>query len=107
MRSIHAPIGLPRSRVTRLGDGADTRNVMPTHRSVPGSLSLLEIGLVVILLGIALAVAVPEYMHLQSRGTPSGHTGDARVAPPKSPVASSRSGGKRSSTQVGSSGERR
>jgi hypothetical protein len=60
-------LGVPRSGVTRTGDTADGYRVVPARRLAHphNPLSVLEIGLVVAVLGIAAAVAVPEYLHLR------------------------------------------
>jgi hypothetical protein len=60
-------LGIPLSGVTRTGDTADGYRVMSVRRlaHVHSSLSFLELGLITAVLGIAVAVAVPEYMRLR------------------------------------------
>ena len=58
-------LGVPRSGVTRTGDTADGYRVMSARRVGYNPLSVLEIGLVVAMIGIAAAVAVPEYLHVR------------------------------------------
>ena len=58
-------LGVPHSGVTRTGDTADGYRVMSACRVGYNPLSVLEIGLVVAVIGIAAAVAVPEYLHLR------------------------------------------
>jgi Tfp pilus assembly protein PilE len=60
-------LGVPRSSVTRSGDTADAYRVVAARRLAHphNPLSVLEIGLVVAVIGIAAAVAVPEYLHLR------------------------------------------
>ena len=60
-------LGIPRSGITRTGDTADGFRVVSarrlTHPHTP--LSVLELSLVTVVLGIAVAVAVPEFLHLR------------------------------------------
>jgi len=60
-------LGVPLSGVTHTGDTADGLRVMSarrlTHANNP--LSFLEIALVTVVLGVAAAVAVPEYLQLR------------------------------------------
>jgi hypothetical protein len=60
-------LGITRSSVTRTGDTADGYRVIAARRlnRAHTSLSLLELGLIAIVLGIATAVAVPEYLDLR------------------------------------------
>lgn len=60
-------LGVPLSGITRSGDTADGYRVMSARRPVRanGSLSHLEIALITVVLGVAAAVAVPEYFRLQ------------------------------------------
>jgi hypothetical protein len=60
-------LGVPRSSITRTGDTADGYRVVSARRLAhPHSpLSLLEIGLAVVVVGVAAAVAVPEYLQLR------------------------------------------
>ncbi len=60
-------LGIPHSGMTRTGDTADGYRVMSARRfaHAQSPLSLLELGLVTAVLGIAVAVAVPEYMRLR------------------------------------------
>lgn len=60
-------LGVPQSGVTRTGDTADGYRVMAARRIAHprNPLSVMEIGLVVAVIGIAAAVAVPEYLHLR------------------------------------------
>jgi hypothetical protein len=62
-----ARLGIPHSGVTRTGDTADGYRVMSAGRlaHAHGPLSFLELGLITAVLGIAVAVAVPEYMRLR------------------------------------------
>jgi Tfp pilus assembly protein FimT len=60
-------LGIPLSGITRTGDTADGYRVVSARRFVHAHtpLSLLELALVTAVLGIAVAVAVPEFMHLR------------------------------------------
>ena len=60
-------LGIPRSRITRTGDTADGYRVMSAGRLAHAysPLSLLELALVTIVLGIAVAVSVPEFLDLR------------------------------------------
>jgi Tfp pilus assembly protein PilE len=60
-------LGVPRSSITRTGDTADGYRVVSARRLAHphNPLTVLEIGLVVSVIGIAAAVAVPEYLHLR------------------------------------------
>ena len=60
-------LGVPRSGVTRTGDTADGYRVMAARRAAHphNPLTGLELGLVVAVIGIAAAVAAPEYLHLR------------------------------------------
>lgn len=60
-------LGVPLSGITRTGDTADGYRVMSARRLVHAHspLSFLEIALVTVVLGVAAAVAVPEYFHLR------------------------------------------
>lgn len=60
-------LGVPLSGITRTGDTADGYRVMAARRlaHAHNPLSVLEIALVAAVLGIAAAVAVPEYFHLR------------------------------------------
>ena len=59
-------LGVSRSGVTRTGDTADGYRVVPASRVAHphNPLTGLEFGLVVAVIGIAAAVAVPEYLRL-------------------------------------------
>jgi hypothetical protein len=60
-------LGVPRRGITRTGDTADGYRVVSAPRAAHphNPLSGLEIGLVVAVIGIAAAVAVPEYLHVR------------------------------------------
>ena len=58
-------LGVPRSSITRTGDTADGYRVMSARRLAHNPLTLLELGLVTVVLGVAAAVAVPEYLRLR------------------------------------------
>jgi Tfp pilus assembly protein PilE len=60
-------LGIPLSGITRTGDTADGYRVVSVRRlaHARGPLSLLELALVTVVIGIAAAVAVPEYLHLR------------------------------------------
>jgi len=60
-------LGVPRSGVTRTGDTADGYRVVSVRRVAHGHnpLTGLELGLVVAVIAIAAAVAMPEYLHLR------------------------------------------
>jgi len=60
-------LGLTHSGVTRTGDTADGYRVMSARRltHAHNPLSFLEIALVIAVLGVAVAVAVPEFFHLR------------------------------------------
>jgi len=60
-------VGVPLSGITRTGDTADGYRVMSgrRHAHTHNPLSYLEIGLITVVLGIATAVAVPEYFQLR------------------------------------------
>ena len=59
-------LGVPHSGITRTGDTADGYRVMSARRIAHAhTLNFLEIGLVTVVLGVAAAVAVPEYFHLR------------------------------------------
>ncbi len=60
-------LGITRSSVARTGDTADGYRVIAARRlnRAHTSLSLVELGLIAIVLGIATAVAVPEYLDLR------------------------------------------
>lgn len=60
-------LGITRSSVTRTGDTADGYRVIAARRlnRAHASLSLFELGLIAIVLAIATAVAVPEYLDLR------------------------------------------
>jgi Tfp pilus assembly protein PilE len=60
-------LGIPRSGITRTGDTADGYRVMSVGRLAyaRNPLSLLELALVTVVIGVAAAVAVPEFMHLR------------------------------------------
>ena len=66
----HGPLirlGITRSGITRTGDTADGYRVVSVGRlaHAHGPLSLLELALATVVLGIAVAVAVPEYLDLR------------------------------------------
>ena len=60
-------LGVPHSGITRSGDTADGYRVMSAprlaHAHTP--LSYLELALITVVLGVAAAVAIPEYWHLR------------------------------------------
>ena len=60
-------LGIPRSGITHTGDTADGYRVVSTRRLAHSHrpLSVLELALVTAVVGIAVAVAVPEYLHLR------------------------------------------
>ena len=60
-------LGVPLSGVTRTGDTADGYRVMSARRlsHAHNPLSFLELALVTAVLGVAAAVAVPEFLHLR------------------------------------------
>src|SRR5437868_7790465 len=60
-------LGIPRSGITRTGDTSDGYRVMSVRRlaHAHNPLTLLELGLVTVVLGVAAAVAVPEFLHLR------------------------------------------
>ena len=60
-------LGVPLSSITRTGDTADGYRVMSARRLAyaHNPLTFLEIALVAAVLGVAAAVAVPEYFHLR------------------------------------------
>ena len=60
-------LGIPHSGITRTGDTADGYRVVSAGRlaRAHSPLSLLELGLVTIVVGVAAAVAVPEFMDLR------------------------------------------
>ena len=60
-------LGIPHSGITRTGDTADGYRVMSVGRlaHTHNPLSLLELALVTIVIGVAAAVAVPEFMDLR------------------------------------------
>jgi Tfp pilus assembly protein PilE len=60
-------LGIPRSGITRTGDTADGYRVMSARGLAHphNALSVLEVGLVVAVIGVAAAVGVPEYLHLR------------------------------------------
>ena len=60
-------LGIPHSGITRTGDTADGYRVVSAGRlaHAHGPLSFLELALVTIVVGIAAAVAVPEFMDLR------------------------------------------
>jgi Tfp pilus assembly protein PilE len=60
-------LGVPRSGITRTGDTADGYRVMSARRlaHAHNPLSFLELGLLVAVLGVVVAVAVPEYLHMR------------------------------------------
>jgi hypothetical protein len=60
-------LGIPHSGITRTGDTADGYRVMSAGRLVHahGPPSLLELALVTVVIAIAAAVAVPEFMDLR------------------------------------------
>ena len=68
MNAVPLPrVGVPLSGITRTGDTADGYRVMSARRIAHAHhpLSYLEIGLITVVLGIAAAVAVPEYFQLR------------------------------------------
>ena len=60
-------LGIPRSGITRTGDTADGYRVASAGRlaHAHGPQSFFERALVTVVLGIAVAVAVPEYLNLR------------------------------------------
>lgn len=59
-------LGVPRTGITRTGDTADGYRVMSARLAhAHNPLSILELGLVVAVIGVAAAVAVPEYLQLR------------------------------------------
>jgi hypothetical protein len=60
-------VDIPPSGVTRTGDTVDGHRVMPSRRLAHAlnPLSFLELALVTAVVGIAVAVAIPEYLHLR------------------------------------------
>ena len=59
-------VGVPRSRVTWTGDTADGYRVIAARVARTRTpLSLFELGLITVVLGVATAVAVPEYLDLR------------------------------------------
>ena len=60
-------LGIPHSGITRTGDTADGYRVMSAGRlaHAHSPLTLLELALVTIVVGIAAAVAVPEFLDLR------------------------------------------
>jgi len=60
-------LGIPHSGITRTGDTADGYRVVSAGRlaHAHSPLSLLELALVTIVVGIAAAVAVPEFLDLR------------------------------------------
>jgi hypothetical protein len=60
-------LGIPHSGITRTGDTADGYRVVSVGRlaHAHNPLSLLELAIVTIVIGIAAAVAVPEFMDLR------------------------------------------
>jgi hypothetical protein len=61
-------VAIPRSGVTRTGGSADGYRMIDAGGTrAHGPLSLLELGLVTVVLGIAVGVAVPEYLDLRQQ----------------------------------------
>jgi Tfp pilus assembly protein PilE len=59
-------LGIPHSGITRTGDTADGYRVVPRRRLAHAhNPSFLELALVTAVVGVAVAVAVPEYMQLR------------------------------------------
>jgi hypothetical protein len=60
-------LGVPLTGITRTGDTADGYRVMSARRLAHSHnpLTFLELALVTVVLGVAAAVAVPEYFHLR------------------------------------------
>lgn len=64
-------LGVPRKGITRTGDTADGYRVVSARRVAHphNPLNGLEIGLAVAVIGVAAAVAVPEFLHLRQEAS--------------------------------------